>query len=229
MDAEQSRRRYDPLRRTTKATETRAEIARAARRLFDSWGWADTTARWRVKAESPCRRSMRRTETRWGRPGRWPIRPICRPTHRRCSRNSRPRQRTRSDSSRRWPPTTGACSTRRRRHPDHSRRGPQRTRPRHDLQRRPQTGRRNPDPGLLVLAVRHPAPGLDLQTAVDVYAAICNIDVYTTLTTERGWPPPASRSGGARPCPANSSPERDHADGPIAHHLQPIVLTSARK
>ena len=32
-------------------------------------------------------------------------------------------------------------------------------------------------------------PGLDLQTAVDVYAAICNIDVYTTLTTERGWPP----------------------------------------
>lgn len=31
--------------------------------------------------------------------------------------------------------------------------------------------------------------GLDLETAVDIYAAICNVDVYTTLTTERGWPP----------------------------------------
>ena len=41
MDAEQSRRRYDSLRRTTQAMETRAEIARAARRLFDSRGWAD--------------------------------------------------------------------------------------------------------------------------------------------------------------------------------------------
>ncbi|WP_433333345.1 hypothetical protein [Spirillospora sp. CA-294931] len=25
--------------------------------------------------------------------------------------------------------------------------------------------------------------------AVDVYAAICNIDVYTTLTVERSWTP----------------------------------------
>jgi TetR/AcrR family transcriptional regulator, regulator of cefoperazone and chloramphenicol sensitivity len=32
-------------------------------------------------------------------------------------------------------------------------------------------------------------PGLDVPTAVDVYAALCNIDVYTTLTTERGWSP----------------------------------------
>jgi AcrR family transcriptional regulator len=32
-------------------------------------------------------------------------------------------------------------------------------------------------------------PGLDVPTAVDVYAALCNVDVYTTLATERGWPP----------------------------------------
>lgn len=32
-------------------------------------------------------------------------------------------------------------------------------------------------------------PGLDVPTAVDVYAAVCNIDVYATLTTERGWTP----------------------------------------
>jgi hypothetical protein len=30
---------------------------------------------------------------------------------------------------------------------------------------------------------------MDIQSAADVYAALCNIDVYTTLTTERGWPP----------------------------------------
>ncbi|MEW2401466.1 helix-turn-helix domain-containing protein [Streptomyces sp. NPDC046862] len=31
--------------------------------------------------------------------------------------------------------------------------------------------------------------GLDVPSAVDVYAALCNIDVYATLTTERGWSP----------------------------------------
>ncbi|GAB2515105.1 TetR/AcrR family transcriptional regulator [Nocardia heshunensis] len=31
--------------------------------------------------------------------------------------------------------------------------------------------------------------GVELTTAVDVYAALCNIDVYNTLTIERGWSP----------------------------------------
>jgi hypothetical protein len=32
-------------------------------------------------------------------------------------------------------------------------------------------------------------PGVDVQSAIDVYAAVCNIDVYRVLTTERGWHP----------------------------------------
>ncbi|MER6714649.1 helix-turn-helix domain-containing protein [Streptomyces sp. NPDC000877] len=32
-------------------------------------------------------------------------------------------------------------------------------------------------------------PSLDVPSAVDVYAALCNIDVYTVLTGERGWSP----------------------------------------
>lgn len=32
-------------------------------------------------------------------------------------------------------------------------------------------------------------PDLEVPTAVDVYAALCNMDVYTTLTVERAWPP----------------------------------------
>ncbi|GAA2058047.1 TetR/AcrR family transcriptional regulator [Streptomyces carpaticus] len=32
-------------------------------------------------------------------------------------------------------------------------------------------------------------PELDVPGAVDVYAALCTVDVYTTLTVERGWQP----------------------------------------
>jgi TetR/AcrR family transcriptional regulator, regulator of cefoperazone and chloramphenicol sensitivity len=32
-------------------------------------------------------------------------------------------------------------------------------------------------------------PGLDVPAAVDIYAAICNLDVYNTLRLERGWAP----------------------------------------
>ncbi|MEV0201787.1 TetR family transcriptional regulator [Nonomuraea sp. NPDC050691] len=45
MNAEVGQRRYDSLRRTAQALETRAEIARAARRLFVERGWAATTVR----------------------------------------------------------------------------------------------------------------------------------------------------------------------------------------
>lgn len=31
--------------------------------------------------------------------------------------------------------------------------------------------------------------GMDMQSAVDTYAALCNIDVYRLLTEERGWSP----------------------------------------
>ena len=31
--------------------------------------------------------------------------------------------------------------------------------------------------------------GLDQDEAVDIYAALCNIEVYRVLTEERGWPP----------------------------------------
>lgn len=30
---------------------------------------------------------------------------------------------------------------------------------------------------------------MDLSTAVDTYATLCNIDVFTVLTRERGWSP----------------------------------------
>jgi AcrR family transcriptional regulator len=33
------------------------------------------------------------------------------------------------------------------------------------------------------------ADGVDVAGACDTYAALCNVDVYTTLTQERGWRP----------------------------------------
>jgi AcrR family transcriptional regulator len=45
MGTEAGRRRYDSLRRTVQAQETKADIARAARRLFVTQGWAATTVR----------------------------------------------------------------------------------------------------------------------------------------------------------------------------------------
>ena len=32
-------------------------------------------------------------------------------------------------------------------------------------------------------------PGLDVPTAVDIYAALCNVDVFATLRVERSWSP----------------------------------------
>lgn len=45
MGTEAGRRRYDSLRRTAQAQETRADIAGAARGLFVAQGWAATTVR----------------------------------------------------------------------------------------------------------------------------------------------------------------------------------------
>ncbi|WP_220447558.1 TetR/AcrR family transcriptional regulator [Nonomuraea diastatica] len=45
MAEERGQRRYDGLRRTAQALETRVEIARAARKLFLAQGWTETTVR----------------------------------------------------------------------------------------------------------------------------------------------------------------------------------------
>ncbi|MDX3100359.1 MurR/RpiR family transcriptional regulator [Nonomuraea angiospora] len=69
-----------------------------------------------------------------------------------------------------------------------------------------EAGRTNPEPASLYREARARADGtrvavfsswppgtlrrgLDVPTAGDIYAGLCNIDVYTTLTTERGWSP----------------------------------------
>ncbi|WP_338497061.1 helix-turn-helix domain-containing protein [Streptomyces sp. SJL17-4] len=191
MSAEQGRRRYDSLRRATQALETRAEIARAARRLFDSRGWADTTVR-EVAREAG----------------------VSVPTVYAAYGNKTGLTRAVADSA-----DLSADAPRMLAELEAAAADPERQlmamaaydrrlferagdvillireagRSEPELAAAYRDGRERGDETRVQVFSSWPAgalrSGLDLRSAVDIYAAICNIDVYTTLTTERGWPP----------------------------------------
>ncbi|HZG06741.1 MAG TPA: helix-turn-helix domain-containing protein [Streptomyces sp.] len=191
MGAEPGRRRYDSLRRTTQAQETRAEIARAARRLFVSRGWAATTVRdvareagvsaptvyaaygnkaglTRALADAAdlsadASRMLAELEA----PGTDPERQLA----------------AMAAYDRRLFERAGDVIT--------LVREAGRTEP--ELAAAYRDGRRRGDETRVRVFSSWPdgvlRSGLDVRSAVDVYAAVCNIDVYTTLTVERGWSP----------------------------------------
>ena len=191
MDAEQSRRRYDSLRRTTQAMETRAEIARAARRLFDSRGWADTTVR-EVAREAGV--SVPTVYAAYGNKVG-----LTRAVADSADLSAdAPQMLAELEAAAADPERQLAAMA------AYDRRLFERAgdviliirdggRSEPDLATTYSDGRKRGDETRIQVFSSWPSgtlrPGLDLQTAVDVYAAICNIDVYTTLTTERGWPP----------------------------------------
>ncbi|MFG6196066.1 TetR/AcrR family transcriptional regulator [Nonomuraea sp. JJY05] len=191
MEAEAGPRRYDSLRRTTQALETRAEIARAARRLFVERGWAATTVR-DVAREAgvsvPTVYSVYGNKTGLTRaladaadlsadpsqqlaeletPGTDPARQLA----------------AMAGFDRRLYERAGDVIT--------LLREAGRVEP--ELATVYRDGRRRADETRTAVFSSWPAgalrPGLDVPTAVDVYAGMCSIDVYTTLTAERGWSP----------------------------------------
>ena len=191
MSAETGRRRYDSLRRTMQAKETRAEIAAAARRLFVSRGWTAMSVRDVAReagvsvptvyaaygsktglaqaladdadltADVP--QMLQALEAAEGDPAAQLAAMVA--------------------FDRRLFERAGDLIT--------LAREAGRTEP--ALAATYREGRRRAD------EVRHQVfsswpgatlrPGTDVQTAVDVYAALCNIDVYVTFTEERGWSP----------------------------------------
>ncbi|MBE1588414.1 TetR/AcrR family transcriptional regulator [Nonomuraea angiospora] len=191
MEAEVGPRRYDSLRRTTQALETRAEIARAARRLFVERGWAATTVR-DVAREAgvsvPTVYSVYGNKTGLTRaladaadlsadpsrqladleaPGTDPARQLA----------------AMAAFDRRLYERAGDVIT--------LLREAGRVEP--ELATVYRDGRRRADETRTAVFSSWPAgalrPGLDVPAAVDVYAGMCSIDVYTTLTAERGWSP----------------------------------------
>lgn len=192
MADQDGRRRYTSIRREAQARQTRAEIADAARRLFLAHGWASTTVR-DVAREAG----------------------VSVPTVYATYQNKTGLIRALADSAdlsadlpRMLDELEGTAE------PRHhlaamagfDRRLFERA---GDLIRLVRdAGRTEPEIEAFYLRARREAdrtriqvfsswptdtlrPDLDVPTAVDIYAALCNIDVYTTLITERSWSPDA--------------------------------------
>ncbi|GAA5058149.1 TetR/AcrR family transcriptional regulator [Nocardia callitridis] len=184
------RRRYDSLRRTAKAQQTSAEIAAAARSLFVSKGWAATTVR-DVAAEAG----------------------VSVPTVYAAYGNKAGLTKALADSadlSADMPRLLAELD----RNPDPSaqlaamagydrrlfeRSGDVLLLVREAARAEPELAHtyrdargRGDDAHRQVFTAWPPetlARGIDVASAVDIYGALCNIDVYTDLTEERGWTP----------------------------------------
>lgn len=190
--AEQSvPRRYDSLRRTAQAQQTRAEIAHAARQLFVQQGWGATTVRdvarvagvsvptvysaygskaglaraladaAHLSADMP--RYLEALEAASGHPAEQ-LRAMAAFDRRLFESSGDAIQLVREAA--RTEPELATIYTDGRRHADQVRADVFGAWPAGALQ-----------------------PELDVNAAVDIYAALCNVDVYTTLTDERGWTP----------------------------------------
>ncbi|MFC4010177.1 TetR/AcrR family transcriptional regulator [Nonomuraea purpurea] len=191
MGAEVSRRRYDSLRRTTQALETRAEIARAARRLFVERGWAATTVR-DVAREAgvsvPTVYSVYGNKTG-----------LTRALADAADLSADPAQQLAELESAEADPGRQLAAMAGFDRRLYERAGDVITLLREAARSEPELasvyreGRRRADETRVAVFSSWPdgtlRPGLDVPGAVDVYAGLCSIDVYTTFTAERGWPP----------------------------------------
>lgn len=190
MEEQAGRRRYDSLRRQAQARQTRADIADAARRLFMSRGWAATTMRdvareAKVSAPTVYAAYQNKTGLIWALADAADL------------TADLPRMLDElegtSDPERHLAAMAG-----------YDRRLFERAGDLITLVR--DAGRSEPELAALYRQARRVAdqtrvqvfsswpdrtlrPGLDVRTAVDIYAALCNVDVYTTLTVEREWSP----------------------------------------
>ncbi|TXK34014.1 TetR/AcrR family transcriptional regulator [Nonomuraea sp. C10] len=191
MSEEQERRRYESLRRTTQALETRAEIARAARTLFLTRGWAQTTVR-DVAREAGV--SVPTVYATYGnKTGLARALADAADLSGDVPHLLAELEDPAADPARQL----GAMAGFDRRLYERSGdiimlvREAARTEP--DLATLYSDGRRRADETRVHVFSSWPdgalRAGLDVATAVDVYAAICNIDVYAVLTGERGWSP----------------------------------------
>lgn len=190
MAGETGRRRYDSLRRAARARETRAEIAEAARKLFVAKGWSATTVR-EVAAEAGV--SVPTVYAAYGdKTGL--VRALVDSADLAADVS---RQVADLEAATTPAEQLAAMAA-------YDRRLFERAGDVIALVR--EAGRTEPELAAAYLAgrtggdrTRHEVfsawppgvlrAGVDVAEAVDSYAAICNLDVYTTLTVERSWSP----------------------------------------
>ncbi|MGI5350683.1 TetR/AcrR family transcriptional regulator [Streptomyces sp. CA-250714] len=191
MSPEPGRRRYDSLRRTAQAQETRADIARAARRLFVSQGWGATTVR-DVAREAGV--SAPTVYAAYGNKAG-----LTRALADAADLSADVSQLVAELEDPEADPATQLAAM-----AGYDRRLFERAGDIITLMR--EAGRIEPELATLYREGRTRADdtrvqvfsswpsgvlreGLDVRAAADIYAALCNIDVFTVLITERGWSP----------------------------------------
>jgi AcrR family transcriptional regulator len=189
VDPDPTRRRYESPRRTEQAHQTRAEIARAARRLFVAQGWAATTVREVAEAAGV---SVPTVYAAYGnKAGLTRALADAADLSADAPRMLADLADTADDPAGQLAAMAGYDQ----RLFEHAgdlinlAREAGRTDPEFAALYR--DGRRAGDLTREQVFAAWPAgtlrAGLDLDTAIDIYAAICNIDVYTVLRQERGW------------------------------------------
>jgi TetR/AcrR family transcriptional regulator, regulator of cefoperazone and chloramphenicol sensitivity len=187
MGTEPERRRYNSLRRMNQAHQTRAEIADAARRLFVEQGWAATTVRdvareAGVSVPTVYAAYQNKTGLVWALVEATGATADLTRMIDELEDTADPRQHLAAMASfdRRAFERSGDLIVLVR---EAGRTEPELA----DLYRQ---ARRQADRTRVQVFTGWPPGTLrtDISTAVDIYAALCNIDVYTTLTVERTWP-----------------------------------------
>lgn len=182
-------RRYESARRAEQAERTRADIADAARRLFVERGWAATTIR---AVAQEARVSVPTVYATYGdKPGL--VRALAESADLAADGDQQLAELEASALDPRRQLAAMAAYDRRlfERAGDLITliRDAARTEP--DLATAYLDGRHLGDQTRVRVFSAWPAGvlrrGLDVPTAVDIYAAICNLDVYNTLRLERGW------------------------------------------
>ncbi|MGO4617539.1 TetR/AcrR family transcriptional regulator [Nocardia sp. 2YAB30] len=190
MNGEPERRRYESLRRTAQAQETSAQIARCARELFVKRGWASTTVREVARAAGV---SVPTVYAAYGNKTGL-TRAL---TDAADLSGDLPRMITELDAAEGPAGQLAAMAGYDRRLFERAGdviallREAGRTEP--ELAAEYRAGRRRADDTRIAVFTGWAdgvlRPGLSAQEAVDIYAALCNIDVFTVLTEERGWGP----------------------------------------
>lgn len=190
MGGESGRRRYDSLRRAAQAQQTSAQIATAARELFVTRGWAATSVREVARAAGV---SVPTVYAAYGNKTGL-TRALADAAD---LSGDLPRMITELEQASGPAGQLAAMAAYDRRLFERAGdvitllRDAGRSEP--ELARVYRDGRRRADETrVLVFAGWPPGtlrPGLEPDEAVDIYAAICNIDVFTVLTGERDWSP----------------------------------------
>ncbi|MFD0365842.1 TetR/AcrR family transcriptional regulator [Nocardia sp. GCM10030253] len=200
MSSDPPRRRYDSLRRTLQAQATSAEIAHAARRLFVARGWAATTVR-DVAREAGV--SVPTVYSAYGnKTGLIQAVVDAADLSADAMQMLAELEAAADDPRRQLAAMAGYDRRLFERAADVIALIREVGRIEPDLATTYDDARRRGDQTRVQVFTSWPENTLhgelDLATAVDIYAALCNIDVYATLTGERGWTPDRVESWWAR-------------------------------